>query len=203
MQSSHNLPSDLLNCSRSNLACCNQWQESKWVWMVLFRAALLKDVPVPWHGNHPGWLCQPFIPCQFESTLLLGAVLSSPEWNAGNEVFFTLFWLWKCTCSMGKQRNSIWCMFSKVLDENTSQHFKRKISPPSVNCWLLFPLLFPLNPWEQKPGFQMLFHVSDFSCDERRLGEEWKGSDGWFSSLKRKPEKRAWESFLHHLPPQL
>lgn len=59
-------------------------------------------------------------------------------------------------------------------------------------CYLVITfssLFFPLDPWEQKPRFQMLFHVFDFSCDEGRRGEERKGSDGWFSSLKRKPER--------------
>lgn len=135
---------DLLNCNRSNLGCSSQQRE---VWMVLFRAALLKDVPIPEHGNHPSQLCQPFIPCQFEGTLLSGLVLSVLRVKCKKQSIFNSCWLWKCMCNTGKRRNSIWWVFSEVLHKNKKQ-LKRKISSCSVNrSLLIFFLPFSLKSY--------------------------------------------------------
>lgn len=162
-QNLHSLTTNLSNCSRSNMAGCSQQLERKRVWIVMFRTALPRDVPIPWQGNHSQKVCQPFIPCQFEGTLLFGTVLSMLTAKCKKQS--TVLLLVGCENASVKWRNNeTESEFSKVSLENTKQQLKREISSSgnwSLTCFL--PSIAPLNPWGQNPVFQMLIHVLDFS----------------------------------------
>lgn len=105
-------------------------------------------------------------PASLKALSFLERFYPCSQQNARNKVFF----YFKLAVKMHmyyreiKKQNLMHVFQSVTWEHKTTFEEENTI----LFCWLVlyvFSSISPLNPWGQKPGFQMLIHVLDFNPD--------------------------------------